>query len=154
MAHQLNKRGMEMSINTIIILIIAVIFLVMAIGFVTGLFDELTTKLKGFPTLDIEPTAKDTITFIPSVVERGKDNKMTIGFYNNEDSDVTTSIIPKINCERISAVTVNSAGLNIPVGSWKKYAALVSIPKNTPPGQYSCTITISAAEKTFFMEVK
>ena len=150
----MNKKGIEISINTIIILIIAVIFLVLALGFITGIFRDLTNQFKGFPTLEIEPTTKEPITFVPSIIERGKDNKMSVGFYNNEQGDIPSTVVPKINCEGISAVTVKTSGLNIPVGNWKKYAALVSVPKNTQPGQYSCTMTISQSEKTFFMEVK
>lgn len=34
------------------------------------------------------------------------------------------------------------------------YRALVSVPKNTPTGEYSCTLTMSQTEKTFFLRVK
>jgi hypothetical protein len=102
----------------------------------------------------IEPTPDDPITFIPVTIERGKKNKMTIGFYNNEQADISSGVIPQITCLDINTVSVEVSGLNIPVGSWKRYAALVSIPKNTPTGQYSCTMTISQTDKTFFMEVK
>lgn len=151
---KINKRGLELSINTIIILIIAIVFLGIVLGFVTGVFGDLTTRLKGFPTLEIEPTAKEPITFIPSVIERGKENKMTIGFYNNEQADLSASVLLQIKCEGISAVAIKSSGLSIPVGSWKNYAALISVPADTPSGQHSCTMTISKSEKTFFMEVK
>jgi len=148
----MNKRGMALSINTIIIVIIALVFLGIAITFVIGMFDDL--EIPDYPTIDIPPTADEPIKFNPSVIERGKDNKMTIAYYNNELAEIDSSVKPSINCEGIETITVTTSGLNIPIGEFKEYSALVSIPNNTPPGQYSCTLTLSESDQTFFMEVE
>jgi len=148
----MNKRGMALSINTIIIVIIALVFLGIAITFVIGMFDDL--EIPDYPTIDIPPTADEPIKFNPSVIERGKDNKMTIAYYNNELAEIDSSVKPSINCEGIETITVTTSGLNIPIGEFKEYSALVNIPSNTPPGQYSCTLTLSESDQTFFMEVK
>lgn len=150
----MNKKGAELSIGTIIILIIAIITLVIILGFITGFLPKLFKQLEGYPTLEIPPTAEKPISFIPAAVQRGKDTKMTIGFYNNEQADIPNTAVPTITCQGISQVTVAAAGLNIPVGGTNDYQALVSIPKDTPSGQYSCSMKISSTEKTFFLEVK
>ncbi len=150
----MNKKGITLSINMVVILILAIVTLGIALGFITGYMQDLIDSMKGFPTIKIEPTSGDPISFIPSDIQRGKSNKMSIGFYNNEQDDVPNTVIPQITCQGISEVTVKASGLNIPVGSWERYSALVSVPKDTPSGPYSCTLTISQTEKTFFMEVK
>ena len=150
----MKKKGMTISINMIIILIIAIVTLMVALSFITGFLPELLNKVKGFPTLEIEPTADEPITFIPATFQRGKETKVSIGFYNYETADIDNTITPSITCLDISEVIVKASGLNIPVGEFKKYAALTSIPKDTPSGQYSCTMTISNTEKTFFAEVE
>ena len=151
---KIGKKGIELAINTIIIMALALTVLVVGIYFITNNFRDLNSRIKEFPRLEVEPTPERPIEFIPSIIERGKQNKMTIGFYNNELSEITKDIIPAIMCDGINEVLVESSGLNIPVGSWKSYAVLVSVPKDTKPSQYSCVITINKAEKSFFMEVK
>jgi hypothetical protein len=150
----MNKKGAELSISTIIILIIAIITLVIIIGFITGFLPDLLKKLGGYPIPEILPTADNPISFIPSAVQRGKDTKMTIGLYNNEQADIPDTVVPTITCQGISEVTVAAAGLNILVGETNNYRALVSVPKDTLSGQYSCSMKISSTEKTFFLEVK
>ena len=150
----MNKKGITLSINMVVILILAIVTLGIALGFITGFMQDLIDSMKGFPTIEIEPTSGDPISFIPSDIQRGKDNKMSIGFYNNEPEDIFNTVIPQITCQGISEVIVKASGLNIPVGSWERYSALVSVPKDTSSGLYSCTLTISQTEKTFFMEVK
>ena len=43
---KMNKRGLELSINAIVILIIAIVFLGIVLAFVNGVFGDLSTKLK------------------------------------------------------------------------------------------------------------
>ena len=150
----MDRKGVTLSINMIIILIIALLTLVVAVGFITGFMQDLMDKVEGFPTLEIEPTADEPITFLPATVERGKDNKFTIGFYNNEQSTVDETVKPDISCQGISSVTVNAAGAEVPVGSTYEYATLVSVPSDTPAGQYSCSMTVSETKKSFFIEVE
>lgn len=150
----MNKKGITLSINMVVILILAIVTLGIALGFITGFMQDLIDRLGGFPTLEIEPTSNDPISFFPSAIQRGRNNKMTIGFYNNEQNDVSNTVIPQITCEGISEVIVKASGLSISVGSWERYSALVSVPKDTPSELYSCTLTISQTEETFFMEVK
>ncbi|MFH1275514.1 MAG: hypothetical protein ABIH82_00220 [Candidatus Woesearchaeota archaeon] len=148
----MNKQGISISINMIIIVIIALVTLGLVLGFVTGAFKDLKDKVV-FPELEIEPTADDPITFVPLKIQRGNENRMTIGFYNDERATITEDILPLINCQNLADVSITVVGLNIQIGSWKQYAAIVTIPNETPSGQYSCRLVISQTEKSFFMEV-
>jgi len=149
-----NKKGVELSINMVIIMILAVLVLLVGIGLITGVMQKLIKTVENYPTLEIPPDIDNPISFLPATMNRAIQNKMSIGFYNNEQADITTKTIPKMVCSGINNITVKALGLNIPVGSSNTYAALVTIPKSAAPGQYSCSIIISKTEKTFFMQVK
>ena len=150
----MKKGAINLSISTVIILIIAIVILGIVIGFITGFIPKLFNIVEEFPTLEIPPTPDNPISFIPADVVRGKDTRMTIGFYNNEMADIPNTVVPEMTCQGVSAVTVKASGMNIPVGESNEYKALVSVPKNTPSGDYACTLTISSTEKNFFLEVK
>lgn len=149
----MDKKGFELSLNMIVILIIAGITLILILGFVTGIMPRLFGIVDEWPLLDIEPTASDPITFIPIEVSRGTTTRMSIGFYNNELEDVQDTVIPEISCTGIDDITVTASGLTVPIGESKTYSALVSVPKNTASQQYSCVIKISSTEETFFLTV-
>jgi len=150
----MNKKGMALSINTIIILIIAIVTLGIILGFITGFFPKIFDILKGWPQPQFPATPDNPISFIPMTVQRGQETRMTIDFYNNEQAIVPDTVKPVINCEGITSVNVRASGLNIPVGSSKEYRALVSVPTDTAANDYPCTIKISNTEDTFFMNVK
>ena len=150
----MNKKGFTVSITMIVVLILALVTLGVAIGFITGFLGQLTDSVEGFPILEIEPTADNPISFIPATVERGQQAKMSIGFYNDQVSEVSSDNVPQIVCNGIAQVDVVASGLTIPVGDTGDYSALVTVPSNTPSQKYSCTMTISETQETFFLEVK
>ena len=94
-----------------IVIILAIITLVLALGFITGMFEKITGTFEEFPILQIDPTAGNPVSFMPAVISRGKQNKMTIGFYNNEDADIANSLEPSITCKDLSEVNLVAAGI-------------------------------------------
>ena len=149
---KINKKGFEISINMIVILIIAVVTLFIALGFITGVFQKLIPLIH-FPDVNTA-TADNPITFNPAVMQRGIKTGMSISFYNNEMETVPNTVLPTISCADMGEIKISASGLNVNVGEAKKYEAIVTIPGNTPSGPYSCTLTISSTEKTFVMEVQ
>jgi hypothetical protein len=149
-----SKKGVELAINTVVIIIIALVVLGIVLMFVTGAFQKLILIFNTYPKLEIPPDSDNPISFIPSIIERGKNNKMTIGFYNDEDKDISRAVLPKISCSGISNIHIKSAGILIPVGQTNTYSAIVNIPRTVEPNMYSCTMLISKTEKSFFMDVK
>ena len=152
--HKMDRKGMELSLNMIIYVILGLVFLGVALGLITGYLPKLFEKFDKFPEPTVEPTPDDPITFLPSVVSRGKDTKMTVSFFNNEGADVSTSVVPKISCADIPELKVKASGLNIAVGENKDYRILVWVPKATSLGQYACTLTVREADESFILEVK
>ena len=150
----MDKKGMEISLNMIIYVVIGLVFMGVVLGFITGFLPGLLEKFKGFPELKIQPTSDNPISFIPSSAIRNKDTKMTVGFLNTENEDVPASVVPKIICSDIPELKVKAMGLSVPVGAIKEYEILVWVPKATLPNQYACTMTVSQTDKSFILEVK
>lgn len=150
----MNKKGFELSVSMIVILVIAIMTLLLALAFITGVWDTITKQFNTWPTLEIEPTADDPLVFAPLSMSRGKKTSMSIGFYNNEAGDIPATVTPEIQCIGLSGITVEASGLSIPVGQSQTYLALVSVPKTTTSDQYSCVLTLSQTQETFILEVK
>lgn len=148
---KINKKGFEISINMIIIIIIAVVTLFVALGFITGMIPELFKLIK-FPEVD-QATADDPIRFNPAVMQRGSRTGMSVSFYNAEDADIPNTVLPSISCVGISGIIVDVHGLNVPLDEVRKYEPIVTIPRTTQVGQYSCLLTISNTEETFILDV-
>ena len=150
----MDKKGLSVSINMVVIIILAIMTLVVAIGFITGFFTEIFPRIPQPPELIEEPTRNKPITFSLLPIERGKDRAISIGFYNDEDSTVTGDIVPEISCLNLDELSVSALGLNIPVGEWNTYKPVLSVPRDTPRGIYSCTVTISQTSSAFTLEVR
>jgi hypothetical protein len=150
----MNNKGFEMSIELIVIVFLAIATLAIAATLFTGQMNDLINKLKGFQPPEVEPSASDPISFHSLVISKGKDAKVMIAFYNNENEAVNSSVKPEIICDGIASVTVRAVGVHVPIGDWKEYASLVSVPSDTIAGQYPCSMKISRTEKSFVMEVK
>lgn len=134
-------------------MIIAIVTLVFALVFVNKVFTDLTDQSDEWPSLQLQPTIDDPIVFIPILIDRGEDNKMTIKFFNSEMDSIPDTVTPQINCNGIASVTVTATGLEVLPGEINIYSALVFVPKQTEKKTYSCIVSISDIKKTFFMEI-
>lgn len=149
-----NKKGMEMSINTVVVIVLAVALLVVAIGFITGFIPKLLDGFDNFPALTVQPTADTPIVYGSSQFVKARSNQMTIGFYNNEAGDVPDTVVPSVSCADIEDVTVVAAGQPVSVGKTAEYQILVNLPGEIESGPHPCTITISQTRAQFIMNVK
>ena len=150
----MNKKGFELSVSMIVILVIAIMTLLLALAFITGVWDDLTTGIKQWPTLEMEPTVDNPLTFTPVSVVRGKKTEMSIGFYNNELRDIPPTVLPAVQCIGLTGITLTASGMTLPVGQSDSYKALITVPKDTPPDQYPCVLTLSEEQESFILEVK
>ncbi len=92
------KASLEIGVNTIVILVIAMVLLGLGIGFIRGLFDQ-AGDLPGLidtDQFDTPPTAQEPIRLTPSSIEikRGESKEVKVGIYNKGDTadDFTVEI--------------------------------------------------------------
>lgn len=93
------KGALELSMNTIVIIVIGVTLLILGLGFVTGIFDKLTqqrenifmnldTKISGIASHDEKLTVPSIIT-----VEQGKTVNTDIYIVNYDNQEETFKVI-------------------------------------------------------------
>ena len=54
----INKKGFELTISTLVIIILAVLFLIIIVAIMTGGFGKAWATIKGFLTSDVDSTRK------------------------------------------------------------------------------------------------
>lgn len=147
-----------MSVNMIIVVILAFAFLGVGLYFIQKLVNiplDIPTQCEVNP-----PTADYPVCIQKELnLNRGKQYNIAVSFYNNEGEDVSSSVIPEISCsESLEGDEMDllstSSGSSVPVGESGEYDLVVKIQKNTPKGMYPCTLKISETEKPFTIIVE
>jgi hypothetical protein len=153
-----SKKGFELSINMIIVVILG--FALLGVGLV------IIGKLGNIPidipqTCDISPPTESSPVCITGNLEvtRGKEFVTTVGVYNDENADFTAGVLPSITCSQdidgnVLNIQTASAGSIVPVGETASYKVIIKIPKDAARSMYPCTFAISDTQKQFSITVK
>lgn len=161
-----NKKGsMEMSINSIVILVMAMALLGLGLVFIRGMMGGATAKLgKSIDTADLseQPTSEKTVTIDPTVLlKKNVNSRVKIGFYNKANSDymVKPSIYSCINSDGVSKTTQFTVQAISQVAEVGKAIGFEAMFKTTADqGTYACQVqivngTTSLGSQQFFIEV-
>jgi hypothetical protein len=153
-----NKRGFELSLNMIIIVILALVFLGLAIAFIVKLIPDVPivpSQCKISP-----PTAESPVCINSDYeIARGKGVQLKTSFYNNEDADIPDTEVPSIACGTTTdgaelSLGVTSIGSNLAVGEHREYLIVVKVPKDATRGTYPCNVKLSETQGQFTITVK
>ncbi len=153
---RINRRAsLEIGVNTIVILVIAMMLLGLGIGFIRGLFNK-ANQLPGL--IDTSqwqnpPTASTPIVLTPSSVQvkGGDSTNIVVGIYNKEPgsssltfnvniSSCTGGVVPSVKTQPATIAAGDSVGIPIIV------TAVDSTHGNAKllPDQYICTMVANA----------
>ena len=149
------KAGMQLSINMIVVLIIAVVILGLALGFINGMFGKIEKDF--ISRAEDEPNAptatpSDPLTLSRSdtiVASPGEEIVLKWGVYCTDDGTVSGCVDTKlgeINCG--TGLTISSTGIQssdavtIAYGNSDQIITLVTVPKDTTIDKYLCTAKI------------
>jgi len=154
-----SKKGFEISLNMIIIVILALVFLGAAIFFITKF---MPTEIGPIPSAcDMYPPTADSPVCVNNQYEisRGATAKLEVSFYNDEDADIPSTVSPQINCGastdgKTLALGVSAVGMQIPVGESKDFVIAVKVPKDAARTSYPCVLKLSNTEKQFLIVVE
>ncbi len=148
---RLNKKAsLEIGVNTIVILVIAMVLLGLGIGFIRGLFQQANVlpALIDTDQFDTPPTAQEPIRLTPSSIDikRGDSKEVKVGIYNTGNQDTFGVSIPECIGPAGSADTpqVQSLTATIDGGDSKGFRIIVTAAKadGTPmdQGEYICKL--------------
>ena len=146
----MNKKGsMELSVNSIVILVIAVTLLGLILGFIT-------TKLGQVKIPEVAPDAPAassgdpvTVSSNPFAVNSGKNMPIMINVYNLHTANFT-NVVPDITCVTSSGASIEPTLVfnnetNIPVAGSKSFIGLIKM--SAAKDLYLCKIAIKGNTK-------
>ena len=137
------KRGaLSLSINAIVILIIAMTMLALALGFVKGMFGKATQNLDQLISAEPEPptpTASEPITLSRETIiaHAGDTVILKVGVYNPTKDTWYDTEIEISNCGPTD--NVNSNQFTISPGKFHIYTVTMKL-KNKDPGSWVCKV--------------
>lgn len=156
------KGALDVSINSIVVIVFAVTMLGLGLAFMKGYFSKITVDVLPEPP---EPSASEPITIpgktIP--IERSKSLEMTVKVYNDDAAGnaLPATTIPGITCYKsgntatsATEVSVTTAPQPIPFGAAAQFP--VKVKTTLAKGTYPCTVTMpgGAPNLGFFLDVK
>lgn len=165
------KGSLELSIQTIVIIVIAFVVLGLGLSLTTNIFKGLQDEIPGvFSVLDLDtkPTTDNPITLSEIIeINRKKTKTMKVGFYNRGDGTAVNVVLTIKQCLKAgnelvafdTLPTLTSISTNVPVSEGKGYSVIFS-ENGLPAGQYICEIAAKCEKDcpdwldTEFYEIK
>lgn len=158
----MNKKGaLELSINAIVILIIALVILGLIITFAVTKFGDLEKRVT-FTETTPEPTGDMPITFpggrTTIELEKKTINLMEMKVYNFGASEVDPSGA-SLNCigaDTIpnNGITISTAVTSVPEGKTSSVPVSIKVLGTVSPGKYGCTLSMGSSSDACVCDCK
>ncbi len=153
-----SKKGLQLSLNMIVVVIISLVFLGLAMSLLFGWFDfempTIPSQCDMYP-----PTAGDPVCIMSNIeLSRGDEVALQVAFYNDEDEAIDSSQIPEIECnqnidgENLGFGTT-SQGHELGIAEYRDYEVILRIDETSPRGTFPCRITLSETSDSFSIKV-
>ena len=168
------KASLNLSINAIVVLILAITMLGLGLGFIRTMFKGATSKLGSAVegvSLKNPADASNPLTMDEKIdIKQGGENQIEVGIYNKLSDEQTNVAIAIESCRDTGNIEMPSVPnlaappiRSLPTGESAGYKAILSLKGNRDylvGNTYICSIEASSSETTplesfqFFMEVK
>jgi len=153
-----NKRGFQLSLNMIITVILALIFLGVAVAFVRNMVPK---EMPIIPSAcDIYPPTSEQPVCISKEIElkRGDEIQLRVAFFNDEDAAIPESAIPTVTCSTsvdgdVLDLKTSGTGAALEIGDATDYLVILKVPKDAPKALFPCNIKLSNTQKSFAIVV-
>ena len=147
------KGALELSVNAIVILIIAITMLGLAIGFTRGMFGKISTQVEEKVSEEPEPalaSSSNPTTLSREVIvsQVGNEEVLKVGVYNPSASIWTDEMPAITGCSGgIGDLTVQANPSTLNPTESKIYTVLFNTP-NQAPGSYLCKVIVPSLAAT------
>ena len=153
-----SKKGLQLSLNMIVVVIISLVFMGLAMSLLLNWFDF------DMPTVPSEcdmypPAASDPVCIRSNIeLSRGDEVALRVAFYNDEDDAINSSQVPEIECSQsIDGGDLEfgtaSQGHDLGIAEYREYEVILRIDETSPRGTFPCRITLSETSESFSIEV-
>ena len=155
------KASMSLGVNSIVVLIIAVIVLGLVIGFINRMF----TRVSRIPLPECTPetpSGTNKLTFCPSTViaSPGESVSMKAMYFCTKDTEDTCESIKMSGSCGDTGVTFESNSRDINGGETGEFIVILKTPSNLGKGSYLCTLKAEQGdnnveeEKDFVLKIE
>jgi len=144
----MNKKGsMELSVNSIVILVIAIVLMGLILGFVKTQMDNVTKRFTQNEPEAPVATASSPITLSRADLIVDADEKLGLKaqVYNTNTTNTIYGASPTFTCYGGLALTIATGGVipkDIPAGNIAKYELVVQV-GGAASGTYVCELVVS-----------
>lgn len=152
----MKKGSLALSINAIVVIVIAFVVLGLALGLTRNIFsgtEPIITDAFDSTQLDSQPTADNPITIKDTIsIGRQKSSTMSIGFYNSGQNTAIGASFDMVGCLETGGTAVSS---NLPtIASPKEDIGpsdsrgykIILTEQGMPAGTYICTIGVKCSD--------
>jgi hypothetical protein len=150
----MNKKGaLALSINAIVILIIAITMLGLALGFTRGMFGKAAGQFDEMISVEPEPStpsAANPVTLSREIVitEAGQKIALKVGYYNTGGvAGGAITVTPAADC----GIGLSGNTFSVPDQEFRVNTILITAPATET---YLCTVTVAGKLKEFTLKVK
>jgi len=152
-----NRKGsMELGVNAIVVMIIALALLGLGIGFITNLFKGGQGKLGSLidrADLPVHADASNPIMFDTSdmVIKAGSSGKLIVSVYNSDlgDGDIGLDLLRCVDSDSVQLdeglITMAAPAQTIGLGNDGGFRAIIKVIKDVDKGTYICTLIAGSA---------
>ncbi len=148
-----NKGSMELSVNSIVILVIAVVMMGLILGFIRSKFTEVGGSFLVDESSAPEATASDPITMSRTIVQVSgvKRTGLNINLYNLRPSNVI-NMVPLFHCQSPGdALIIQGEYFNKTINTSIEsvsYTGNIKIKTSVPKDTYLCKVCFTANNNT------
>jgi len=159
----MNKKGsMELSVNSIVILVIAIVMLGLILGFVRSKFSQLDPKIADTEVNAPPASASTPLTISRSEIITKQPNEITLKFNAYASSDIPSIANLEFKCkvthadgsiEMVNWVKDVNNGKAITAGTIGSFIVVLSVPASAPQGKQVCVASLNGKSIDVLVEV-
>ncbi|MCP3686684.1 MAG: hypothetical protein GY861_28945 [bacterium] len=160
-SHKGKKGALDLSINSIVVIIFAVIMLGLGVAFINDMFSNVRDKVT-FPDPEIEATASNPIVipFDTVKVDKNVDVEFKINFYNTGEATSVTNFKPFVDCynpgesmdDKILGLELKAISAPVDVADTAEFQSLLTVPADAHSTKHICKLKMCDASETTCME--
>jgi hypothetical protein len=141
----MNKKGsMELSVNSIVILVIAIVMLGLILGFVKTKFSQLDNQLGSTEPDAPEASASNPLTISRSQIAASPGEEIGIKFSAFALADIAAGNAITFTCDGSNYIK-SSTGKLITAGNTTSYIVILKVPSNAGKGKHVCIASLAGA---------
>ncbi|MCD6589785.1 hypothetical protein J7K74_01195 [Candidatus Woesearchaeota archaeon] len=151
------KASMSLGVNSIVVLIIAVIVLGLVIGFINQMFTKISRQVQLPECTPETPTGSNPLTLCPETVvaSPGEQVAINVMMFNAGSGDLSISGDSiGIKCTDNIVNAIQSLGATIPGGQSKKFGVTFKVSSGAGKGIHLCQIEINSEVKEFKIKIE